>query len=159
MKNKFAWAVTRFLLHTLPPGSQGIRYFGFLTNRFRQEKLALCCQLLHGIRSDLLPPATCRELRGNTLAAVPPALPQMPNRPRAAHSGSGRLSLAYSPANRFLVKHRSVRSLDYPMSRASGHPRHTCLRSRVGSQSLPAFAADFPHCATLLFTSPLFLRR
>ena len=49
--------IRRFLLHTLPPGFQRIRYFGFLANRFRQEKLALCRQLLHGTRSELLPPA------------------------------------------------------------------------------------------------------
>jgi hypothetical protein len=53
----------RFLLHALPKGFQRIRYFGFLSNRYRQEKLALCRQLIHGIRSDLLPPATaCQEL-------------------------------------------------------------------------------------------------
>jgi hypothetical protein len=36
----------RFLLHTLPPGFQRIRYFGFLANRFRKEKLELCRKLL-----------------------------------------------------------------------------------------------------------------
>ena len=66
----------RFLLHTLPPGFQRIRYFGFLANRFRQEKLALCRQLLHGTRSDLLPPAAaCRELRE---ALSQPFLPRCP---------------------------------------------------------------------------------
>jgi hypothetical protein len=53
----------RFLLHSLPKGFQRIRYFGFLANRFRQEKLTLCRQLIQGIRGDLLPPATaCKEL-------------------------------------------------------------------------------------------------
>jgi hypothetical protein len=66
----------RFLLHTLPPGFQRIRYFGFLANRFRKEKLALCRQLLHGIRSDLLPPAAaCKKLLA-TLAQ--PFLPRCP---------------------------------------------------------------------------------
>jgi hypothetical protein len=55
--------IRRFLLHTLPPGFQRIRFFGFLANRFRKEKLALCRQLLHGTRSDLLPAvAVCQEL-------------------------------------------------------------------------------------------------
>lgn len=35
---KFIW---RFLIHTLPPGFQRIRHFGFLASRFRQVKLAL----------------------------------------------------------------------------------------------------------------------
>jgi Putative transposase/Transposase zinc-binding domain len=39
--------IRRFLLHTLPAGFQRIRYYGFLGNRYRQEKLARCRQLLH----------------------------------------------------------------------------------------------------------------
>jgi hypothetical protein len=39
--------IRRFLLHTLPDGFQRIRYYGFLGNRYRQEKLARCRQLLH----------------------------------------------------------------------------------------------------------------
>jgi hypothetical protein len=31
--------VRRFLLHVLPPGFQGIRHFGMLTNRTREAKL------------------------------------------------------------------------------------------------------------------------
>ena len=38
--------IRRFLLHVLPNGFQRIRYFGFLGNRFRKEKLKLCRQLL-----------------------------------------------------------------------------------------------------------------
>jgi hypothetical protein len=38
--------IRRFLLHTLPDGFQRIRYYGFLGNRYRQEKLARCRQLL-----------------------------------------------------------------------------------------------------------------
>jgi hypothetical protein len=68
--------IRRFLLHTLPSRFQRIRYFGFLANRFRQEKLALCRQLLLGIRSDLLPPAAaCKQLLA-TLAQ--PFLPLCP---------------------------------------------------------------------------------
>jgi hypothetical protein len=36
----------RFLLHVLPDGFQRIRYYGFLANRYRAEKLALCRQLM-----------------------------------------------------------------------------------------------------------------
>jgi hypothetical protein len=38
--------IRRFLLHVLPPGLQRIRYYGFLGNRYRQQKLAQCRQLL-----------------------------------------------------------------------------------------------------------------
>jgi len=36
----------RFLLHTLPEGFQRIRYYGFLGNRYRPQKLTRCRQLL-----------------------------------------------------------------------------------------------------------------
>ena len=38
--------IRRFLLHVLPRGFHRIRYFGFLGNRYRQEKLTRCRQLL-----------------------------------------------------------------------------------------------------------------
>ena len=54
----------RFLLHTLPPGFQLIRYFGFLANRQRKAQLALCRQLLTPSVTALLPqPAACQQLR------------------------------------------------------------------------------------------------
>ena len=38
--------IRRFLLHVLPNGFQRIRYYGFLGNRYRQEKLEHCRRLL-----------------------------------------------------------------------------------------------------------------
>jgi hypothetical protein len=38
--------IRRFLLHVLPPGLQRIRYYGWMGNRHREEKLALCRQHL-----------------------------------------------------------------------------------------------------------------
>jgi predicted Zn-ribbon and HTH transcriptional regulator len=38
--------IRRFLLHVLPEGFQRIRYYGFLANRDRRKKLALCRQFL-----------------------------------------------------------------------------------------------------------------
>jgi hypothetical protein len=38
--------IRRFLLHLLPEGFQRIRYYGFLANRYREQKLARCRQLL-----------------------------------------------------------------------------------------------------------------
>ena len=45
--------IRRFLLHALPAGFQRIRHFGLLANRHREQRLALCRQLLTG------PAATC----------------------------------------------------------------------------------------------------
>ena len=44
--------IRRFLLHVLPSGFMGIRHFGFLANRSRQQKLDRCRKLL-----DLAAPA------------------------------------------------------------------------------------------------------
>jgi Putative transposase len=38
--------IRRFLLHVLPDGFQRIRYYGFLGNRYREQKLAHCRELL-----------------------------------------------------------------------------------------------------------------
>ena len=49
--------IRRFLLHVLPDGFQRIRYFGFLANRYRAEKLALCRQLM-----QMPPPTATRKV-------------------------------------------------------------------------------------------------
>jgi hypothetical protein len=66
----------RFLLHVLPPGFQRIRHFGFLANCHRQDKLALCRQLLAVPVTDLLPrPSDYRDrhelLTGESLRRCP----------------------------------------------------------------------------------------
>jgi hypothetical protein len=38
--------IRRFLLHVLPEGFQRIRYYGLLANRYREQKLARCRELL-----------------------------------------------------------------------------------------------------------------
>ena len=38
--------IRRMLLHVLPPGFHRIRYYGFLANRARQQKLAECRRAL-----------------------------------------------------------------------------------------------------------------
>jgi hypothetical protein len=61
--------IRRFLQHSLPPGFQRIRYYGFLANCHRAEKLALCRQLLAPACSDLLPqPAACRNFQAALVA-------------------------------------------------------------------------------------------
>lgn len=62
--------IRRFLIHTLPPGFQRIRHFGFLANCHRRAKLALCRQLLTCAIAELLPSP---EQVGALTTAPPPA--------------------------------------------------------------------------------------
>jgi hypothetical protein len=50
--------IRRFLLHVLPDGFHRIRYYGFLSNRHRQEKLERCRQLLGMASAEEATPAT-----------------------------------------------------------------------------------------------------
>jgi Putative transposase/Transposase zinc-binding domain len=54
--------IRRFLLHVLPDGFQRIRYYGFLGNRYREEKLSRCRQLL-GMPADPPPTEESKEYR------------------------------------------------------------------------------------------------
>ena len=68
--------IRRFLLHSLPDGFQRIRYCGFLGNRYRQEKLARCRQLI-GMAAPVAPPPPQNyqdrheELTGTSLRECP----------------------------------------------------------------------------------------
>src|SRR5258707_5532487 len=53
--------IRRFLVHVLPDGFQRIRYYGFMGNRYRKQKLARCRELLGMQQSDT--PATPKEGR------------------------------------------------------------------------------------------------
>jgi hypothetical protein len=90
--------IRRFLMHTLPSGFVRIRYYGFLANRYRNERLEKCRRLL-GVKTgpiwqthEAAAPAECADLsstaqtcpacqRGNLLiidvlpAAQPPRRP------------------------------------------------------------------------------------
>jgi hypothetical protein len=70
--------IRRFLLHVLPAGFHRIRYYGFLGNRVRRQKLALCRQLLHspaqaptGKRPGTDNRDACAALTGTSLRACP----------------------------------------------------------------------------------------
>src|SRR6202163_2371205 len=72
--------IRRFLLHVLPNGFQRIRYYGFLGNRYRQEKLQRCRQLLGMASTDQSSPAIeppkdyrdrYQELTGHSLRLCP----------------------------------------------------------------------------------------
>lgn len=69
--------IRRFLVHTLPAGFQRIRYFGFLANRLRKEKLALCRKLLNHPILELLPGAVpCLALLQALLIQPPVRCPK-----------------------------------------------------------------------------------
>jgi Putative transposase len=53
--------IRRFLLHALPDGFHRIRHYGFLANRRRAEKLALCRTLL--AVANVAAPVDCGEER------------------------------------------------------------------------------------------------
>jgi Putative transposase/Transposase zinc-binding domain len=62
--------IRRFLQHTLPPGFQHIRYYGFLANCHRKREVARCRELLATACSDLLPDlASCRKLTSKLTGA------------------------------------------------------------------------------------------
>src|SRR5260370_7355831 len=70
--------IRRFLLHVLPDGFQRIRYYGFLGNRYRKEKLARCRQLLGMPACETPTPEgsqdyrdRCEELTGPSLRHAP----------------------------------------------------------------------------------------
>jgi hypothetical protein len=54
--------IRRFLLHALPDGFQRIRYYGFLGNRYRQQKLARCRELL-GMQPPVESPESPEDYR------------------------------------------------------------------------------------------------
>ncbi len=94
----------RFLMHTLPSGFVRIRYYGFLANRYRNERLEKCRRLL-GVTSaatstvqeaqtaqtpveisDPPPsPNTCPACGGQSLAIIDVVLPIRPLPLRRPH--------------------------------------------------------------------------
>jgi len=71
--------IRRFLLHVLPHGFHRIRYYGFLGNRNRQEKLTQCRQLLGMALPQMSPEPSevqdyrdrCEKLTGVSLRVCP----------------------------------------------------------------------------------------
>ena len=67
--------IRRFLLHVLPSGFVHIRHFGFLANRKRKEKLALCRSLLDGSQTVSQSGADSSSVRGSDSAEQPRRCP------------------------------------------------------------------------------------
>jgi hypothetical protein len=68
--------IRRFLLHTLPSGFHRIRHYGFLANRHRADKIALCRKLLAAPQPEAPPLVTdyrerYRQLTGCSLEVCP----------------------------------------------------------------------------------------
>jgi hypothetical protein len=76
--------IGRFLQHTIPDGFHRIRHLGFLANRHRTEKLALCRTLLSVPQPP--PPSSCdyreryRDLTGHAIDLCPACGGQMQER-------------------------------------------------------------------------------
>lgn len=104
--------IRRFLMHTLPKGFVRIRYYGFLANRQRQQRLDQCRQLLgvparpnepapndaiptEGAQSQ--PPCpTCPACQRGKLVVVELLAPTAPLRPRRPHMLNSRVARAKS---------------------------------------------------------------
>jgi hypothetical protein len=73
--------IRRFLLHVLPVGFQRIRYYGFLANRYRKDKLARCRELLDmsAETNPLQPLEACADYRERYEALTGVSLIQCPN--------------------------------------------------------------------------------
>jgi Putative transposase len=88
--------IRRFLLHTLPDGFHRIRHYGFLANRHRADKLALCRKLLGEPALDPIRERTeCQQLAtdrcpccGRRMEQIGVVLRTAPVNPSAAHDSS-----------------------------------------------------------------------
>ena len=89
--------IRRFLLHTLPDGFQRIRYYGLLGNRYRQQNLARCRQLLGMASSESTIPKDYRdryeELTGCSLRRCP----VLSARLHGYHTGTPRPQIPVDP--------------------------------------------------------------
>jgi Putative transposase len=66
--------IRRFLVHVLPNGFQRIRYYGFLSNGHRAEKLALCRRLLD-VQARATDPNRRGDKESSPLKGTPPPCP------------------------------------------------------------------------------------
>ncbi len=108
--------IRRFLMHTLPSGFVRIRYYGFLANRHRNERLEKCRDLL---RVASVPASTIKETQTSAENSDPPPSPK-------TCPACGRQSLAIIdvvpptrtlplPRPHFLI-HRTVNSISFDTS-------------------------------------------
>ena len=89
--------IRRFLLHVLPPGFTRIRYYGFLANRGRTERLQRCRQLL----GDASPPALS-TLESSAEATDESAAGSGEHPLRCPHCGRGQMRVLRASPRRFV---------------------------------------------------------
>jgi hypothetical protein len=80
--------IRRFLVHVLPEGFQRIRYYGFMGNRYRKQKLARCRELLGMQQSDTpVKPKKGRDYRDKVGAdrSFPAGMSLLPSRADGVH--------------------------------------------------------------------------
>jgi putative transposase len=75
--------IRRFLLHVLPEGFQRIRYYGFLSHRHREQKLARCRELLGMPEPETMETATVVDYRDRVQNLTGVSLRECP----ACHQG------------------------------------------------------------------------
>ena len=75
--------IRRFLLHVLPAGFQRIRYYGLLCNRYREQKIARCRELLGMVARSPLPDELAHDSRDHSEAVTGHCLDECP----ACHRG------------------------------------------------------------------------
>ncbi|VAW37155.1 hypothetical protein MNBD_CHLOROFLEXI01-2674 [hydrothermal vent metagenome] len=67
--------IRRFLLHVLPKRFVRVRYYGFLSPRYRAKKLAQCRALLGRYHEDIITPASRAEILMQMLGDDPEQCP------------------------------------------------------------------------------------
>jgi Putative transposase len=75
--------IRRFLLHVLPEGFQRIRYYGFLCNRYREQKLTRCRELLGMVAQAPSPDTQTNDQHEQCEAAIEHSIQECP----ACHHG------------------------------------------------------------------------
>jgi hypothetical protein len=90
--------IRRLMLHVLPPGFVRIRYYGFLANRGRTERLNLCRQLLG---DSQLPVLSSPESTADTTAEPVAVSRQHPL--LCPHCGRGQMRLLRASHRRFIT--------------------------------------------------------
>jgi hypothetical protein len=86
--------IRRFLLHVLPEGFQRIRYYGFLGNRYREQKLARCRELLAMPQPEPSDPGAAKDYRDQHQEITGASLTECP----ACHGGRMILIELFDPA-------------------------------------------------------------
>ncbi|MBP2236106.1 hypothetical protein J2Z31_002620, partial [Sinorhizobium kostiense] len=119
--------IRRFLLHVLPEGFHRIRYYGFLGNRYREQKLAHCRDLLGMPIPEPSQSQAPKEYRDRGAhRAFPQAMPGLSSRADDHHRNLRR-------------RHRTAAILGYVMKEAHRFHRHRSTvppetgRSREGA--------------------------